>query len=159
MIDKAPVYFGDDYKYFQLYKAGKIDRKQFVERLKLSNENQKSQIEKVLPIYEETLKHAHDAVNGIFEKYGIKSKRIMSFEKFRESVQFFTFYEFMADLRVSDASNAMSIKGYNRLEEGFIAFNTHGLTQKPIEEQVKFIKHVAIHELLHGTAVNNYWEL
>lgn len=159
MIDKAPVYFGDDFKYFQLYKSGKINRADFSKKLQFSNEHQKKQIEKVLPIYEETLKHAYEAVAGIFKEYELNMERIMPYEKFRKNVQFFTFYEFMADSKTTDVNEAMTTKWYNRLTEGFIAFNTHGLTQKPIEEQVKFIKHVAIHELLHGTAVNNYWEI
>ena len=85
--------------------------------------------------------------------------RIMSFEKFRENVSFYTFYEFMANFNAKDQTDAVNVKGFNRLTAGKIGFNMHGLTQKPIDEHIKFIKHVAIHELLHGTAVNNYWEL
>lgn len=60
MIDKAPVYFGDDYLYFRDYKSGKISREEFSKRLQVSNMEKRKELEKLMPIYNETLKHAYE---------------------------------------------------------------------------------------------------
>jgi G3E family GTPase len=159
MINKSPVYFGNDFNYYRDYKSGKIGRGDFEKRLHISNLKQRKEIDKNMSIYNETLKHAHDAIKKVFKKYELPDERIMSFETFRENVSFYTFYEFMANFQANDQTEALNVKGFNRLTTGKIGFNMHGLTQKPINEQIQYIKHVAIHELLHGTAVNNYWEL
>ncbi len=157
-IDKAPAKFGDDQKYIAMWKAWKITRTALSELIRGSLSHQKTELKQFLPAYEGALESAYKQVQGIFEKYNLNHGRIMSYDAFRKNTHFYTFYEFMTNLEIRNSSDALSVKGFNRLTTGEIAFNTFGLTSKPLEEQIRYIKHVAIHELLHGTAVNNYWE-
>ncbi len=59
-IPHIPVYFGDDYTYFKAYKNGKVSRDEFSKRLQVSNMEKRKELEKLMPVYNETLKHAYE---------------------------------------------------------------------------------------------------
>lgn len=97
-------------------------------------------------------------MEAIFKKYNLDPNRLIGKKEFLSKVSILSFYDFMAQNNYSKSSN-LGIAGVNYSTSGKIMLNALHLLHLDMEKQIRAIKHTAIHELLHGVATQNFWNV